>query len=90
MQVRWDESIEAKAGEKGQFEVPADFDLALAPFLGEVQRPVRARLRYRISEGHLMVIYKLERPDDVKREALDAIAVKLGEDFPRTYIGQTA
>lgn len=88
VRVQFDETIDAAAGESGQLEIPTEFSLAIAPFIGEDPYRVNARLRYRASGGKLTIGYKLERPGDVVRDALDKIAEKLGERFPRTFIGE--
>lgn len=88
VQLRYDEETSATAGPSGELDVPADFDLLLAPFVGESPTVVLARLRYRIAGGHLRIGYKLDRPDKVVREARERIASKLQDEFEdQVYLG---
>lgn len=73
-QFTYKETIDAKAGRTGQLEIPKDFELALIPFEGAPAYKVTARLRYRIDNGHLRIGYRLERPNDICRQAfLDVV-----------------
>lgn len=86
-QFQYDEEIQAKAGATGTMEIPSVLMLGIAPFVGEKPYKVIARVRYRINSGKLSLGYKLDRPDLVRRDALDTIAEKLGNEFPLTYVG---
>ena len=55
--------MEAKAGRTGQLEIPAQFTLALRPFLGADNFEVTANLRYRITDGLLAIGFKLVEPE---------------------------
>lgn len=90
IQVRYDETIDAKAGDSGQMDIPSTFTLAIAPFLGEAPYKVTARLRYRSSGGNLQIGYKLDRPDRVIRDALEQISQRLEAEFPNVYVGEPA
>lgn len=68
-QLVYKETLQAKAGQTGRLEVPTHFTVALQPFEASAAFRVVARLRYRINNGHLAIGYRLERPDDVLREA---------------------
>ena len=82
------EDATATAGGKGQMEIPSRFKLGMAPFLGEEEYAVGARLRYRVNGGNLTIGYKLDRPGDVVRDAIDQIATRLSQTFPdRVFIG---
>lgn len=72
-QFLYRETVDSKAGRAGQLEIPKDFDLALTPFEGASMYKVKARFRYRITDGALRVGYKLERPTDVIREAFSDV-----------------
>lgn len=63
------EDTTAAAGAKGNIEVPKELVLGIAPF--EVGEPykVTARIRYRVESGGLRLGYKLDRPEDILREA---------------------
>lgn len=87
--VQYVEEQTAAAGAKGEIEIPERFELAIAPFLGEEPYRVRARLRYRIRSGDLAIGYRLDRPNDVVRDAIDHIANRLHGQFEgeRVFIG---
>lgn len=90
IQFAYEETLAASAGRKGELTVPTTFILLLAPFVGETERQVVAKLRYRLSQGALTLGYKLERPDKVVRDALDAVAETLAAEFPRVFVGEPA
>lgn len=77
VQLHWHEETTAKAGKKGQLEVPTEFTLSLAPFVGSPPVSLVARLRYRISGGDLGIGVKLHRPDIAKRDAFANITAQL-------------
>lgn len=68
-QLAFHETVDAKAGRTQQMEIPETFVLGLRPFEGADAYKVTARLRYRITDGVLRIGFKLERPEDVLREA---------------------
>lgn len=76
-QFTYHEEIDGKAGRSGQLEIPETFDLALQPFEGADAFKVTARLRYRMNDGVLRMGYKLERPEDVVREAFLSVLQKV-------------
>lgn len=89
VQFVYNEDATATAGGGGELEIPERFKLGIAPFLGEEAYGVNARLRYRISGGKLSIGYKLDRPGDVVRDAIDHIADRLGQTFSeRVFIGR--
>jgi len=89
-QFLYDETVEASAGRGGEITVPSAFILLVAPFVGEQDRQVVAKLRYRMSGGSFAIGYKLERPDKVVRDALDAVAAQMAGEFPRVFVGEPA
>lgn len=76
-QVSYEETIDAKAGTKGNITIPPRFQLGLAPFEGAEPFRVDARLRFRIREGDLKIGYVLDRPDVVIRSAFDDLLTSL-------------
>ncbi len=76
----YEETIAAKAGMKGDIQIPTHIDLGLTPFDGGNRYRVRARFRYRIAHGDLALGYRLERPEDVLREAFDDVRTKVAEE----------
>lgn len=87
--VKYVEQTTARAGQRGDIEIPERFELAISPFLGEEPYKVGARLRYRLNSGQLSLGYKLDRPGDVVRDAIDQIAQRLSTTFTgdRVFIG---
>lgn len=67
------ETVAAKAGRKGQLDIPTEFTLGVAPFEGSPAYAVTALFRYRINGGNLAVGYKLVRPHDVELHAFTDI-----------------
>jgi uncharacterized protein YfdQ (DUF2303 family) len=87
-QLVYKETVAAKAGQRGQLDIPAQIELALTPFEGAPAYKVTARFRYRIKDGHLALSYALERPDDVLREAfLDVVTLVEGDLDRKVYRG---
>jgi uncharacterized protein YfdQ (DUF2303 family) len=72
-QLEYRETVDAKAGKAGQLDIPEKFILGVRPFEGADAFKVIARLRYRIVDGALRIGYKLERPEDVEREAFSGV-----------------
>lgn len=83
-QLEYRETVDAVAGKAGRMDIPQTFALALRPFEGADPYKVTARLRYRITDGTLRLSYRLDRPEDVLREAflgvVDQIAARI--DLP--------
>lgn len=73
------ENIDATAGKKGQLTIPASFELGLKPFEGADAFKVTARFRYRITNGVLRIGYKLDRPEDVLRQAFLSVVENVEE-----------
>jgi len=60
---RWEETVEGKAGEKGDLTIPADLTLVLRPFVGSEPVEITAKFRYRINSGDLVLGVHLIEPD---------------------------
>lgn len=73
-QLQFKETVQARAGQTGQLEIPSVIELGLQPFEGGDRYRVNARFRYRISSGSLRIGVRLERPEDVLQEAFVGIA----------------
>lgn len=86
----WVEDVNASAGDRGEIEIPKQIELVLSPFLGEKPVALTALLRYRVRDGQLRIGYKLVRPADVIRFALEAVRERLAGEFPRVYLGVPA
>ncbi len=82
LSFRYSESIDAKAGLNGDLEIPAEFEIGVAPFVGFSAFRVKARLRYRLNSGKLILWYELVRPhkiiEECGREALAKVTEGTG------------
>lgn len=76
-QFEYRETVDAAAGKAGRLEIPSHIELGLRPFEGAPAYKVKARFRYRINGGHLLLAYALERPTDVINEAFDAVVAEI-------------
>lgn len=78
VQLGYREEIEAKAGRKGNIDIPEKFTLGLTPFEGGKPYAVLARLRFSIDDQKLRIKYVLDRPADVVRLAFDEVVGVIG------------
>lgn len=86
--VQYDEQVETSAGTRGELVVPEEFELGLAPFIGEDSFRIKARLRVRPQGGQLSLGYKLENPERAVNTVLEDVAKRIAEKFgERVYIG---
>jgi uncharacterized protein YfdQ (DUF2303 family) len=76
-QLVYEETVEAKAGQRGEIVIPGSFVVGVAPFEGSVGYKLNARLRYRLSDGQLLIGYVLDRPDKVIRAAFDDVLAEV-------------
>lgn len=91
-QLAYVEQVDAKAGGRGQLDIPSQFELGLVPFEGSNRYRVTARLRYRISPSGLSIGYVLDRPEDGLRAAFDDVAraISKGVDGREVITGRPA
>jgi uncharacterized protein YfdQ (DUF2303 family) len=78
-QLTYNEEIKASAGGAGQITVPSIIELSLAAFEGGKKTKILARFRFRIGGGQLRIGYKLDRPEEVLREAVRSTADEIRE-----------
>lgn len=72
--LQYVENVGAKAGEKGELEIPTEFVVTVAPYAGQPDScNLVARFRYRIRQGSLSLSYALVRPDDHARAVFTSI-----------------
>lgn len=74
--VLYDETI-TTGKRDGQIDLPREFTLSIAPFRGSPAVGIKARLRFRINDGVLQFVYRLNQPNKVIETAFDGA---------RTYI----
>ncbi|MFI5687846.1 DUF2303 family protein [Streptomyces sp. NPDC051636] len=80
-QFQYVETVQSKAGQKGQLTVPEAFTIGLVPFEGSEGYKLTARLRHRIGQNGLQLGYKLERPDEVRKTAFADVVKAIGEQI---------
>ncbi len=72
-QLVYTEDHAASAGKKGTIVIPTEFQLALRPFEDCNAYRVKARFRYRIDEGRLLLGYRLDGPEVIFRSAVGEV-----------------
>jgi uncharacterized protein YfdQ (DUF2303 family) len=83
------ETINAKAGQKGELVIPEQFIVGLVPFEGSDGYRLTARLRYRINGGPIQLGYKLERPADTLRTAFGDVVKDIAEQISEPVMNGT-
>ena len=78
-QFTYAETIEAKAGQRGNITIPGAFELAIRVFDDLDPYRVKARFRYRISDGALLLGYRLNDPERIARDAVELVVAKAEE-----------
>ena len=76
------ETVQAQAGQAGEFEVPTSFTVAMSPFEGGDPVEVEAKFRYRLRAGELKVSYALTRPHDIQRQAYLDLVQAVDDGIP--------
>ncbi len=80
IQLQYEETTEAKAGEKGNIVIPSEITLGLIPFEGAPAYEMKARLRFRLEEDKLYFQYKLIQPEKVWEDAVKDAVTKIGTE----------
>lgn len=71
---RYKETTTAKAGQRGQLEIPATLTLALRVYVGQEPNLVGARFRYRLSADGLRLGVVIDRQAEILEQALTDVA----------------
>lgn len=83
------EQVDGSGGRNGQIVIPDTFTILVQPFEGSAGYKVPCRFRYRIREDGLLLSYKMERPEDVLREAFLDVAEAVSSGSGReVWLGQ--
>lgn len=77
--LRYEETSDASGGAKGNLAIPREFALGIAPFDDVDPYRITVRLRYRIQSNKLHLIYVMDRPEDVVRDAVKTVVRKVEE-----------
>lgn len=81
-QLRYEETVEAKAGQKGDLMIPDTLTLVVRPFQGSDPVAITARFRFRLNDGALRLGVKLAEPERVLEEAFDRIVADVANGVP--------
>lgn len=81
-QFRWEETVEARAGQKGDLSIPGELTLVLRPFQGSDPIAITARFRYQIRDGSLSLGIKLAEPDKAIEDAFAGIVTQAQDGLP--------
>ncbi|MBB1512006.1 DUF2303 family protein [Tessaracoccus sp. MC1627] len=79
---KYDETTEAKAGQKGDLTIPAELTLVLRPFQGSEPVAILARFRYRLDGGQLRLGIKLAEPSKALEVAFNQIVDEVQASVP--------
>lgn len=69
--ILYDETITTGKRE-GQIDLPSQFTISIAPFRGSPAVGITVRLRFRINEGVLQFLYRMNQPHKVLENAFDS------------------
>ncbi|MGI6878794.1 DUF2303 family protein [Microbacterium sp. gxy059] len=77
VRLTFEETTKAKAGQKGDIEIPKKIQLALRPYVGGPIYSIWANFRYRLRGGQVLMGFKLERPENVLEAAFADIVTEI-------------
>lgn len=83
---RYEEQATAKAGAKGELEIPERLTLRLRVFLGQQPIPVTARFRYRLSDDGLRLGVVLDRVQETLEAARDLVVDQITDGTDRGLV----
>lgn len=83
------EETTAKAGQRGELEIPEVFKIGVVPFEGAVRYSVNARLKYRINHGDLTIGFLLEQPEDRLASAFEEVVALIAEGIDTPILNGT-
>lgn len=81
---------EAKAGQARELDIPARFQITIAPFVGAATETITARFRWRLNGGSLGLGYILDDVAELKLSAFHALLDDLRERSDWLVISATA
>jgi uncharacterized protein YfdQ (DUF2303 family) len=84
--LQFEETVQAKAGQTGQLEIPKEIEIAISPYEGVDPYRVTCRFRYRIRNGTLSLGLWIDRPEDVVKAAFDGIVDELAQATGTTVL----
>lgn len=81
-QFSWEETVEAKAGVKGDLAIPTELTLVLRPFQGSDPVGIQARFRFQIRDGHLALGVRLAEPERALEDAFGRVVEAVQDRVP--------
>lgn len=81
-QFVYEETVEAKAGQKGTLKIPAELTLVLRPFAGGDPIGIQARFRFRLHDGELTLGVRLAEPEKAVEDAFEQVVVTVTDAVP--------
>jgi len=89
VQLRYEETINARAGAQGELEIPEYITVGIPFFEDSAQTSVRFALRYRIKEGQLVFILRPIRMKDSIDQAFAQVVQELRDELDNpVYMGE--
>lgn len=82
VELTYEETIDAKAGEKGKLAIPEIVKFGVALYRGFPKYQMEARFRYRMRDGNLSMWFDLVRPSRVVDDQVVSIIDELRENLP--------
>ncbi|WIY84310.1 DUF2303 family protein [Propionimicrobium sp. PCR01-08-3] len=79
---QWEETVEAKAGQKGDLSIPNELTLALRPFQGSEPVAITARFRFRPASDGLRLGVRLVETPRIVEEAFDDMVAEVSASIP--------
>lgn len=70
--------------QKGKIDVPQEFYILIPVYEGDAAYPIKARLRYRITDGVLSLWYELVEPEKVLEDAFKHMLEAIEEGVPKS------
>lgn len=77
VRLTFEEKTTAKAGQKGDIEIPKRIELVIRPYIGGPIYSIWASFRYRLRGGSVFLGFKLERPENILDAAFADIVAEI-------------
>lgn len=84
--LRYEETVDARAGDKGSIKVPAKFKIGVTIYDDAPHYGVECRFRHRVKSGALTMAYLLDRPADKVRDAFRSVVDLVAEQTGATIM----
>ncbi len=71
--LQYDDQVEGAAGKTGRLKVPEKFRIGIPFFVNGDKYEIDVRLRFRIKDAGLTIWYELDRPEELRKKAVEAL-----------------